>query len=373
MVNPRKEVERPIGYAVVGLGWVAQQAMLPGFRNARNSKLVALVSGDETKLSELTKRYKGARAYSYDRYDDCLASDDVDAVYLAVPNQLHREYAERAARAGVHVLCEKPMAVTAADCESMIRVAREHDVKLMVAYRLHFNDAHLEAIDLCQRGGLGELRLFASVFTQNVKEGNSRLKAKNAAAPLPDMGIYCINMARAFFQSEPEEAFAVHATRSDPRFSEVPEMSSVILRFPGDRLATFTCSYGTAMGSSYRVVGTTGMIRMEPAYQFNAEPKMEIDLQGQKGPPQVRNFSRHDQFGSQLIYFSDCILHDREPEPSGDEGLADIRVLEALEQSAREGRPIRLEPFTKQTRPTSALRIDLPAVPAPPLVNAQAI
>jgi len=368
--NPSKKIR----YAVVGLGWIAQQAMLPGFRNARNSKLTALVSGDQTKLKELSKRYPGARTYTYDRFDDCLASGEVDAVYIAVPNQLHREYAERASKAGVHVLCEKPMAVTAEDCESMIRVARENDVKLMIAYRLHFNDAHLEAFDLCRRGDIGELRVFNSVFTQNVKEGNSRLKAKSFAAPLPDMGIYCVNTARALFQAEPIEVFAVSATRpGDTRFREVPEMSTAFLRFPNDRVATFTCSYGTAMSSSWRIVGTKGFIRMEPAFQFNADLKMEIDLQGMNGPPQYRNYPKHDQFGSQLIYFSDCILNDLEPEPDGREGLADVRILQAFEESIRTGKPVSLPPFEKETRPSPSMRIDLPAVPAPPLVNAQAI
>jgi predicted dehydrogenase len=372
MFRPRKDSPRPMRYAVVGLGWIAQQAMLPGFRNAKNSKLVALVSGDQAKLNELSKRYPGAKTFTYDRYEECLESEDVDAVYIALPNQLHREYAELAARNGVHVLCEKPMAVTSSDCQSMIQVARDNDVKLMIAYRLHFNDANLEAIDLCQRREIGGLRLFDSVFTQSVREGNSRLRAASFASPLADMGIYCINMARAFFQAEPIEAFALNATRTDdPRFSEVPEMSSVILRFSGDRLATFTCSYGAGTSSAYRVVGTKGLLRMEPAYQFNTDLKMELELDGQKGPPQFRKYAKHDQFGSQLVYFSECILKDREPEPSGDEGLADVRVIEACEESVRTGRPVKLSAFTKETRPSTSQRIDLPAVPAPPLVNAQ--
>src|SRR3954471_15451727 len=147
---PREKVR----YAVVGLGHIAQVAVLPAFAHAENSELAALVSDDPEKLDRLGRRYKVKARFSYDRYDECLRGGDIDAVYIALPNHLHRSYSERAARAGVHVLCEKPMAVTEADCLSMIRVAEENRVKLMIAYRLHFEEANLRVIDLVQQGKL---------------------------------------------------------------------------------------------------------------------------------------------------------------------------------------------------------------------------
>src|SRR3954467_1985206 len=141
--------KRLIRYAVVGCGHIAQVAVLPAFGNARrNSKLAAIVSGDPVKRGELCRKYDIPKAFDYPEYDQLLKSGDIDAVYIALPNTLHAEYAERAARAGLHVLCEKPMAVTEAECELMARVAREHRVKLMVAYRLHFERANLEAIEI---------------------------------------------------------------------------------------------------------------------------------------------------------------------------------------------------------------------------------
>src|SRR5919109_4884539 len=137
-----------IRYAVVGLGHIAQVAVLPAFAHAGNSELTALVSDDPEKLEKLGRKYRVKNRYSYAEYDECLAGGEVDAVYIALPNHLHREYSERAARAGVHILCEKPMAVTEEDCLSMIRVAEENQVKLMIAYRLHFEEANLKAIDL---------------------------------------------------------------------------------------------------------------------------------------------------------------------------------------------------------------------------------
>ena len=196
-------------YAVVGLGHIAQVAVLPAFAHARrNSELVALVSDDAEKRRALARRYRVPHAWSYEDYERCLQSGDVDAVYIALPNSLHREYAERAARCGMHVLVEKPMAVTATECRSMIATARKHRVKLMVAYRLHFEAGTLRAVKLARAGTLGDLKLFASVFTMQARGGNIRLDAELGGGPLYDIGIYCINAARMLFAAEPKSVLA---------------------------------------------------------------------------------------------------------------------------------------------------------------------
>ena len=155
---PKKQIR----YAVVGLGHIAQVAVLPAFANARrNSRLAALVSGDALKREQLSRKYGVEKAYSYAQYDECLKH--VDAVYIALPNDMHCEYAVRAARAGVHVLVEKPMAVTEEECERMIAAAREGGVKLMVAYRLHFERANPEA-GAVARSAYSACRLFGSAM-----------------------------------------------------------------------------------------------------------------------------------------------------------------------------------------------------------------
>src|ERR1043166_7437463 len=190
---PRKQVR----YAVVGLGHIAQVAVLPAFGNARrNSRLGALVSGDPVKLEELGAKYHVDPRYSYERYDEMLKSGEVDAVYIATPNSLHAEYAIRAAQAGLHVLVEKPMAVTEEQCERMAEAARTAGVKLMVAYRLHFERANLEAIEVARSGRIGEPRIFTSTFTMQVEPGNIRLQHALGGGTLYDIGIYCINAAR---------------------------------------------------------------------------------------------------------------------------------------------------------------------------------
>lgn len=369
---PRTRTARSpkIRYAVVGLGHIAQVAVLPAFAHAENSEVAALVSHDPEKLTKLGRRYKVKNLFSYDQYADCLQSGLVDAVYIALPNHLHRDYAERAARAGIHVLCEKPMAVTEEDCISMIRTAEEHNVKLMVAYRLHFEEANLRAIDLVQSGKLGDARLFDSVFTMQVKEGDIRLGPRElGGGTLYDIGVYCINAVRSIYGAEPMEAVAFSSNNGDPRFQQCEEMTSCILRFPGkERLANFTCSFGAADVSSYRVVGTKGELSMDPAYEYAAELVQHTTIDGRT---RQRTFPKRDQFAPELISFSDCILTGADPESSGWEGLADVRVIRALYRSADTGAPVTLDPFDKYNRPSLDQVISRPGIRKPQLVNTE--
>ncbi len=369
---PRSTRPAKVRYAVVGLGHIAQVAVLPAFAHAENSQLTALVSDDPDKLEKLGRKYKVKTRCRYADYNECLASGEVDAVYIALPNHLHREYAERAARAGVHVLCEKPMAPTEDDCLAMLRAAEENKVKLMVAYRLHFEEANLKAIDLVQGGKIGDPRLFDSVFTMTVKEGDIRLNPREqGGGTLYDIGIYCINAVRNLYGAEPMEVVAFSANNGDPRFLQCEETTSAILRFPGrERLASFTCSFGAADVSNYRVVGTQGDLVLEPAYEYAGTLKQRITVHGRT---RERSFPKRDQFAGELIHFSECILTGAEPEPSGWEGLADVRVIRALYRSADSGQPVTLDPFDKDTqRPSLDQEIRRPPVQKPELVNTEA-
>jgi len=363
------DAQRQIGYAVVGLGHIAQNAVLPAFRHAKeNSRLMALVSGDAEKRRELLKKYRKTSAYSYDEYEDCLRSPDVEAVYIALPNHLHCDYAVRAAQAGKHILCEKPMAVTVADCQKMIDAANSNNVRLMIAYRLHFEKANLKAMELAQSGELGDVRYFESSFSMQLREGNVRSEKEKGGGTLYDIGIYCINAVRSLFRDEPTEVFAFSANNGDKRFTEIDEMTSAVLRFPEDRLATFTASFGATNLSAYRIVGTKGDLLVDPGYAYSEKLVHRLTIEG-KQHRQV--FPRRDQFAAEIIYFSHCVLDGNEPEPSGQEGLADVRIIEALYRSAREGRPIKLEPLAKQQRPSRAQEIDQPPASQPELVHAE--
>jgi glucose-fructose oxidoreductase len=361
---------RQIRYAVVGLGWFAQASALPAFANTENSQVVALVSGDPTKREEVAKKYGLEDTYTYEQYDNLLASGTIDAVYIALPNHLHCEYTVKAAKAGIHVLCEKPMAVTVEECEQMIEAARDNQVKLMIAYRLHLDSANMQAVEIVKSGQIGEPRFFNSIFAQQTEQTNSRMRAETGSGTIQDIGIYCINAARYIFQAEPISVFATSVSNSEERFREVAEMTSAILRFPGDRLATFTCSFGSSKLSTYQVVGTASNLHVEPAYALQSHIKHTLSIEGQT--QKEYSFEPHDQLAAVFIYFSDCILHDKEPEPSGQEGLIDIQIIRALVESIETGGFVSIEGIEpRQQRPTAAQTIERPPLQAQPeLVHA---
>jgi glucose-fructose oxidoreductase len=359
-------MRKQIRYAVVGLGHIAQVAVLPAFANSRrNSRLVGLVSGDPVKRAELAKKYNVEHTWSYDQYDECLKSGAIDAVYIALPNSLHHEYALRAAQAGVHVLCEKPMAMQEDQCLRMGEAARAAGVRLMVAYRLHFERANLEAIEVLRSGRLGEPRLFNSTFCTPVEPGNVRVRRETGGGVLYDIGIYCINAARSLFRDEPVEVQAMTAGALD----QVEEAVTGWLRFPGDRMATFSCSFGAAKVSEYRVVGTKGDLCVEPAYDYARPLKHRLTLDGET---RERRYAKRDQFAPELLYFSDCILLNREPEPGAEEGLADVRVIRALYRSAENGQPVELEPYERRDRPSLEQEIRRPPIDKPEVIHARA-
>ena len=365
---PMNRSKNKVRYAVVGLGHIAQVAVLPAFKTARKSELYALVSGDPEKLRKLGKKYSLEHLYPYEEYSRALSN--VDAVYLALPNHLHREYAVRAAAAGVHVLCEKPMAPTTQDCREMIEAANRNHVKLMVAYRLHFEAGNLEAIKLTKNGKLGDVRFFSSEFAQQVAEENVRITepVPQGGGPLYDMGVYCINAARYLFRAEPLEVCALAESGKDRRFQRVEEMVSAVLRFPGERLATFTCSFGAADVSRYTVMGSKGMLRADPAYEYAEGIRLEVTIDGKK---RMRSFPKRDQFAAELTYFSNCILQDKQPEPSGLEGLADVRVIEAIYHSIRTRRTVAIPQLTgEKKRPDEGQEIRRPAHEKPEVFHA---
>jgi predicted dehydrogenase len=365
----RRDGAKRIRYAVVGLGHIAQVAVLPAFAHAvSNSEVTTLVTDDVTKAKQLRKKYCIGNVYSYKDYRHCLESGEIDAVYIALPNSLHREYSVQASNAGVHVLCEKPMAGTEEDCKEMIQAAERNRTKLMIAYRLHFNKANLHAVELIHSGKLGEPRIFNSTFTMQVKRGNIRLKKALVGGPLWDIGIYCINAARYLFRAEPTEVFAFDASSQDKRFREVEESVSATLRFPDAQLASFVCSFGASDVSAYEVVGIKGSVRVEPAYEYAEGLKLKITIDGKV---QQRAFRKSDQFGPELVYFSDCILKNKEPEPSGKEGLADVRIIRALYESMRKRQSVRVKPGKPEKRPGIIQQITRPPISKPELIHAE--
>lgn len=359
----------PVRFAVVGAGHIAQSAVLPAFEHAqRDCALSAIFSSDPVKRRRLAREYDVEHVLDYEDFEDACADDLFDAVYICLPNSMHFDCAMRAFENDLHVLCEKPLATTSQECREMIRAARRRDLRLMTAYRLHFEPANLEAIRLAHSGKIGDLRYYNASFSMQVNPGNIRLDASLGGGPLFDIGIYCINAARYIFRDEPTEVIAMAERGDDPRFAEINETVSAVLRFPGARLASFTCSFGAADAGYYHVVGTKGDICLDPAFEYQGRLGLWATIDGKTTH---REFRRHDQFAPELVYFAQCVRDGTEPEPGGPEGMIDVRIIEAIGESLRTGRAIPLRGLPLDEFPDHRQVMRRPPVRKPTLVRVQ--
>jgi len=245
-----------------------------------------------------------------------------------------------AARAGVHVLCDKPMAVMADECRRMIRTTQSNRVKLMVSYRLSFHPAHAKAVELVRSGTIGAPKTISSDFTTRIDEPDDpRLQRRLGGGSVYDFGVSCLHAARTLFDGEPAQVMAMTARTSRRHGGDVDEGTVALIRFPDERLAHLHTSFGEEPTGMLRIYGEDGSIRLTGAYQHDVATSLEITRRGQV---ETLSFEPTDQFAAELSYFSTCILHDREPEPSGVQGLQDVRLVEAIYRSARDGRPVTL-------------------------------
>jgi predicted dehydrogenase len=350
----------PIRFAVVGMGKVAQTAVLPAFSHTRRAVVAAVAGSDDRKLELIAERFGVPLRANTRDLDGLLRSGAIDAVYLATPNHLHCEMTLAAAEAGVHVLCERPMAVTVEECRRMIDATEAAGVRLMVAYRLHFEEMNLEVVDRCRRGELGEVRFFSSLFTRNVPRDDIRRNPlEQGGGALYDLGIFCINAARYVFRAEPQQVFA---TSERIAGSDADLWSSAQLRFPGGRVAQFVVGCVGQRVSTYRVVGSAGSIEVDHAYDYALEGEYVL-ARGHRALR--RSFPRRDQFGPLIDHFAESILSGKRPEPSGHEGLRDVAIVRALHQSASCGIPIDLESAPARLRPDLRQAVRYTPVHAP--------
>jgi glucose-fructose oxidoreductase len=364
-MRPEIRRSRFVRYAVVGLGHIAQVAVLPAFAHARNSRLTALVSGDGDKLRVLGDRYGVNFRFGYDELDACFR--EVDAVYICTPNSEHASQAIRAARAGVHVLCEKPLAVTNAECQAILQARDIGGVQLMTAYRLHFDPLTLDILEQVRAGRIGEPRYFESSFSRMARTGGIRTRPGTGGGAVYDLGIYCINAARMLFETEPVLVSGRSVDGERSGMPGVDETTAAILHFADDRLATFTCSFASADASRYRVIGTEGEITVDPAFAY-AEPlayTMKIGTRSFRARGR-----KHDQFAAELQYFSQCILNGHAPEPSGEEGAWDVRIINAILDSTRQATQVALPPFS-DAGPAAGQATSLPPTRKPQTVHVE--
>ena len=340
-------VSKRIGYAVVGLGSIAETSVLPAFRNSKKSKLVALVSHAKSRAEQLGAKFGVKHCYSYENYDQCLSLPGVDAVFVSSVNGAHAEQTIRAASAGKHVLCEKPMATSVEDCRRMLEACRANRVRLMIAYRKYFEPGSVALKKLVTSGKLGRLRHIFSSYTEHVDPGKAKTWQLNrklaGGGSLMDIGIYCVNTMRWMAGSTPIDATACRWTDDPKRFSDVEDSIAFRLTHPDGLVCQGTSSYSSMAASFLQVHGDQGWAALNPAFAFEEERRLFGKL---KGRWFEQKFKVIDEFALELNAFTESIHRGRDPEPDGMEGLRDMATIEAIYRSAQENRAVPIQRVT---------------------------
>ncbi len=333
---------KKLGWAIVGLGSLSINQILPAFAKCEKSRVVALVSGHRDKAERLALRYgvDAKSIYNYENYDSIRDNPDVDVIYIVLPNGMHAEYTVRGHQAGKHVLTEKPMANTPAECEAMIAAARKASRKLMVAYRCRYEPYNQAMIKMARDQELGPMKVILADHGFNIGDPTQwRLNRKLAGGgSLMDIGIYSLQAARYVSGEEPVEVGAMmYSTPGDERFKEVEETINFQLRFPSGVLANCTSSYGYAGQNHYRVVATKGWFELEPATGYSGQ-RMRV----RKGNvTEERDLPVRDHFALQMDHMSECVQENKDPLTPGEEGLRDLKIMMAIYEAARTGRTVK--------------------------------
>jgi predicted dehydrogenase len=331
---------KKLGFALVGLGRLSTNQLLPAFAKCEHARCTALVSGHADKAKDLAKQFNVPEKsiYGYDNFDSIKDNPDVDVVYIVLPNSMHAEYTIRAAKAAKHVLCEKPMANTVEECQQMIDACKQANRKLMIAYRLHYEPLTQKAAQICREKTYGPVKTIEADFGFNIGPNQWRLDKKLAGGgPLVDVGVYCINAARFLAGEEPVQVSAtMHQPKDDPRFKEVEESMAWWMRFPSGILANCATSYGSNPGNRYRFATQTAQITVDPAYSYNNLHMQIVN----KGRPEPADFPNVDQFAAEMDHFAQCVADDKTPATPGEEGLADVKIIRKLYESAESGKSL---------------------------------
>ncbi len=329
--------QRPIGWCVIALGRISMDHFMPGVKISQSGKIVAIVSGHRDKAEKQAAIYgvSPSAIYNYENMDAIRDNKEIDAVYIALPNSMHAEYTIRSAKAGKHVLCEKPMATSVADAKAMIDACKAANKKLMIAYRCQFDPEHIKAIEMIRSGQLGQVQAIESAFGFNIGPGEWRVDRKlSGGGPLMDVGIYCLNASRYLTGEEPHEIKAFSSVIDhDGRFDTVEENVSWTMKFPSGIVAACNTTYGASMNGYFRVHGAKGAIEMLPAFNYDG-----MHLTGQIGRTQkideVSPIREPMEFTRQADHFADCIWNDKTPKTPGEEGLRDMELMSQIYQAA---------------------------------------
>jgi predicted dehydrogenase len=310
---------------------IGRAAVNPAIQASGNGSLVAVASREEARAKEFAATHGIPTAYG--SYEALLDDGAIDAVYIPLPNSMHREWVIRAAESGKHVLCEKPLALDATECEEMAAAAEDNRVVLMEAFMYRFHPRTVRVVDMVREGVLGELKAIRSSFTFRLRSlDNIRLDPDLGGGALMDVGCYCVNVSRTVAGEEPVEVIAT----ADWTERGVDDFLSGIMRFPGGAVAHFDCALTMERSESFEVAGTDGYMTVPSAF---LPGKGDVDFTEVKGrdPATVHDVAGADEYQLMVEHFADCILHGEAPRYPASEAAANMRVIEALYRSARGG------------------------------------
>jgi len=332
-----------VGFAVVGLGTIARVAILPAFANSKRAKLIAVVSREKEKAARLAREFGASHAYSLPNYSECLGNDKIQAVYIATPQGEHAPRATAAARAGKHVLCEKPLAATFEQASRMVRACRQHKVMLMTAYRKYFEPASRYMKRLIAEGALGRLDVIHTAFSELYRPQHSPAwlinKKLSGGGPLTDLGVYCINTGRWLAGEQPVEASAREWRHNKKRFRSVEEGVAFSLHFPSGLVMQAATTYSAAISSFLYVQGEKGWLSLSPAFTFEDARRLTGKIGGRTID---RTFPVLDEFALELDAFARAIQTGIPVEPDGEQGKIDVAIIRAVYESARNGKMVRI-------------------------------
>jgi predicted dehydrogenase len=330
---------RKIGYALCGLGSLSSNQIAPALQTTQFARLAGIITGSPKKAKAWQVRYKlpDHCVYSYDTMAKLADNPDIDVVYVVTPNGLHADHTIAAAKAGKHVLCEKPMEVSSEKCQQMIAACKAAGKQLAIGYRLHFEPNNLECMRLAREKVFGDLKLIEAGFGFAIGDPQQwRLKKElSGGGPLMDVGIYALQAMRYISGEEPLSVIATASTIDKEKFRDIEETISWQLKFPSGLLGSGLTTYRVNGINRYTAHGESGSFGMEPAYSYHR-------LQGKRSDGQLIQLPDLDQFALQMDDFAKCILENRPTRVPGEEGLRDIKIMMAIYESARTGKAVSL-------------------------------
>ena len=331
--------EKSLGVALVGLGSLSTNQIAPALQKTTGCHLAGIVTGTPAKAVQWKARYgiPDRSIYNYDTMDRMASNPDIDIVYVVTPNSLHAEHTIKAARAGKHVLCEKPMEVSTERCQAMIAECKKAGRQLAIGYRCQFEPHHLECIRLARQQLFGPLRMIEGSFGFPIGDPTQwRLNhALAGGGPLMDVGIYALQSARLLAGEEPSQVAAISVKTDPVKFKDVEETMTFQLTFPSGVVAHCATSYKLPGLNRFTAWAEKGSFGMEPAYNYGGNRGWRSD-----GVP--LRFDQVDVFAAEMDDFARCVSTGTPTKVPGEEGLRDVRLLMAIYEAARSGKTIKV-------------------------------